>query len=135
MARGNGGPVSTRVGASLAQLDFPTLTLSFGCLSNRRTVPARAYVTDRGTFGQGLAVSTNPGWDKHLEGITLAFADGHVKWFKGTNGSFESPKVYRVHHPFVTNAAVPGWNVPGSGDSPTYHVSDSITVQPETGPS
>jgi prepilin-type N-terminal cleavage/methylation domain-containing protein/prepilin-type processing-associated H-X9-DG protein len=135
LARGSGGVVANRIGASQAQLDFPTLTLSFGCLSNKRTVEARAFVTDRGSAGQGLATSSNPGFDKHLEGINLAFADGHVKWSKGTNGSQQSPKIYRAHHPFVTNASVPGWNVPGSGDSPTYHVSDSITVQPESGPS
>lgn len=134
LARGNGGDMTVRIGASEAQLDFPSYTLAFGCMDNSRTVPGRAWVTDRGGPGTGLATSTNPGWDKHLEGITLAFADGHVKWYKGAQNSDDSLKVYRVHHPFVTNTSVSGWNVPGSGDSPTYHVSDSITTQPVSGP-
>lgn len=134
LARGNGGDVNSRVGAHLAQLDFPSLTISYGCMDNARSVPGKAYVTDRGGGGQGLAGSSNVGWDKHLEGVTVAFSDGHVKWYKGTQGSDQGLKIYKVHHPFVTNSSVSGWNVAGSGDNPTYHVSDSITNQPTSGP-
>lgn len=127
LARGNGG--GTRIGALESQLDFPSLTIALGDFSNTRTSSAEAWSTDRGGPGTGLASSTNPGWTKHLEGCNFAFADGHVKWFRtGNSGSIDNMKVYRVHHPFASGLAAFG-GVTGSGDSPTYHVSDGITVQ------
>lgn len=133
--------VADRIGAHLSQLEFPTLTISYGCMGNSKADGtgrtdnfARAYVTDRGGGGQGLAGSSNVGWYKHLQGVTVAFSDGHVKWYGGNQDSNQGLKIYKVHHPFVTNAAVSGWNVAGSGDSPTYHVSDSIINQPTSGP-
>lgn len=134
LARGRGGDVSMRTGARESQLDFPSRTLAFGCMDNARKVSGRAFVTDGGGAGQGLADSSTPGWNKHLEGTTLAFADGHVKWFKGAPGPNHSLKVFRAHHPFATRADVAGWNVSGSGGNPTFHVSDGITRQPLPGP-
>ena len=55
---------------------------------------------------------------RHLEGINLAFADSHVKWYKGTpttstpNTSIASSAIYNPLTPFT------GTN--GSNNSPTY---------------
>jgi prepilin-type N-terminal cleavage/methylation domain-containing protein/prepilin-type processing-associated H-X9-DG protein len=122
LARGQGG--GTRVGASLSLLEQPTATIAVF-----ETVSRNAAFAQRGGPGQGLAESGEATWTRHLEGSNFAFADGHVKWYRGTVGSVVSPKVYRVHHPFQSGLAAFG-SVTGSGEAPTLHISDSITSQP-----
>lgn len=58
------------------------------------------------------------GHTKHLEGINLAFADGHVKWYKGVVGasttSTASNAIYNVNTGFSSTT-------PASGNSPTFN--------------
>ncbi len=137
MARANGGAYAgganpqNMLGVKDSQLDYPSLTVVTGDFRQEVTSPLGfSYLTVFGGTGQGLANDSAIAWNRHLEGINLGFADGHVKWFKGNATGNVSPKVYKSHHPFQKNASVPGWNVEGSGSNPTLHVSDSITVQP-----
>ena len=121
LGRGQGS--NTEIGALDSQLDYPTLTVLMA-----ETVIGDARAAQRGGPGQGLADSSTIAWTLHLEGSNFAFADGHVKWYKGTSSSTISPVVYRVHHPFADNGM--GLTVTGSGQNPTFHVSDGITTQP-----
>ncbi len=54
------------------------------------------------------------GHAKHLDGINMAFADGHVKWYKGvagaTGGAAAATQVRNVNTPFSV-----------SGNSPTFN--------------
>ena len=49
------------------------------------------------------------GGQRHLEGINLAFADGHVKWFK-SSGSNASSKVYVLNSTFDVSGQNPTFN-------------------------
>lgn len=57
----------------------------------------------------GLATTLGQGGQQHLEGITLSFADGHVKWYK-SNSSQVSSNIYGGGTPFTV-----------SGNSPTFN--------------
>ncbi len=129
MARSRGGNAfSNTLGVNLSQLEHSTLTAVLFEIDGSGGA-SRADSNQRGSGGQGLASSGDIRWTRHLETSNILFSDGHVKAYKGTPGSTTSPVVYRVHHPFESGLAAFG-NVTGSGQNPTFHVSDSITAQP-----
>ena len=52
---------------------------------------------------------------RHLDGVNVAFADGHVKWYKGNEiatgaGSIGSSKMYNGITPFTTSGQSPTFN-------------------------
>lgn len=57
----------------------------------------------------GLATFPSPAAQRHLDGQNFAFADGHVKWYKGSSPT-RSASVY--------NAVTPGST---SGNNPTFN--------------
>ena len=102
--------------ASLSLLEFPTLTL---LVHERATTDSSASSPSSAQMTQTTLVTGISGaaFNRHLDGSNIAFADGHVKWFKGdpanaTNG----PKIWGPNAPFSAS----------SGD-PTFHVTDSRT--------
>ena len=123
LARGNGGCVTAGAGCSPAnmigvndsQVEYPTLTL----LTIERITPVNAQGADRGGgyIGStgGRADTAGIAWTRHLNGVNLSFADGHVKWFRGDENITRSPKVYSVNAPFAN-----------SQQNPTYHVDDAF---------
>ncbi|BCM89688.1 hypothetical protein IAD21_01535 [Abditibacteriota bacterium] len=58
----------------------------------------------------GLATNLTAGGQQHLEGLNIAFADGHVKWYKASSTQ-ESPVIYNGRT---------GYSV--SGNNPTFNV-------------
>jgi prepilin-type N-terminal cleavage/methylation domain-containing protein/prepilin-type processing-associated H-X9-DG protein len=108
LARANGG--NTVIGVNESQLEYSSLTLML-----LEYVPGNARLANRGGGTTGLADTGGSAWTRHLNGSNLAFADGHVKWFRGNEGGSASPKVYAVNAPFST-----------SGQNPTYHVSNDM---------
>ncbi|RYX82676.1 DUF1559 domain-containing protein [bacterium] len=118
LARASGGSIP--IGASQAQLDQATLTVSLCETKLAGSTPGyfgTAYSAQRGGSSTDLASTGDIAWVVHLDGSNLAFADGHVKWYKGTPNSALSPKVYAVNATFLT-----------SGQNPTFHVSDGVTT-------
>ncbi len=73
------------------------------------------------TGGMGGAGSDS--WVRHLEGSNLAFADGHVKWYKGTNAGstsgniIASTQVYNPRVGFTTSGQSPTFNAVNQNDS------------------
>ncbi len=49
------------------------------------------------------------GGNRHLEGIVLAFTDGHVKWYKG-NGTNGAPTIYVLNSTFNASQQNPTFN-------------------------
>ena len=116
MARGMGSDTSVslanRIGVNQAQLENATYTLVLLELTtpgNARVIQRGGGLTNRPADTAGVA------WTRHLDGCNFSFADGHAKWYKGTVGNTASPKVYGVNVRFSI-----------SGDSPTFHVNDSL---------
>ena len=50
------------------------------------------------------------GGQRHLEGLNMAFADGHVKWYKAS-GEDQSGKVYTLNSSFDVSGQNPTFNV------------------------
>ncbi|BCM93371.1 hypothetical protein IAD21_05262 [Abditibacteriota bacterium] len=118
LARGSGG--TTPVGVNQSQLDQATLTVLFCETKLAGSTPGyfgTAYSAQRGGSSTDFAITPDIAWTVHLDGSNLSFADGHVKWYKGTPNVQQSPKVYAVNAPFST-----------SGQNPTFHVSDGVTT-------
>ena len=88
--------------------DNPT----FGNCASLTTVPPGPYATTGGMGG-----ATGASWVRHLEGSNLAFADGHVKWYKGANPDatagdrIASNQVYNPRAGFTTSKQSPTFNV------------------------
>ena len=57
----------------------------------------------------GCASGLGGGGQRHLEGINLAFADGHVKWFKSA-GDDTSSKIWPTRVPFTMSLQDPTFN-------------------------
>jgi prepilin-type N-terminal cleavage/methylation domain-containing protein/prepilin-type processing-associated H-X9-DG protein len=98
-------------GKSLAVLTQPTLTVM-----NIDYVGGAGYVFDGGCGIQnacaipaGLAL--NPVAKRHLDGVNIAFCDGHVKWSKAASDTTLAN---------VYNAVTPGTD---SKNNPTFNVS------------
>lgn len=103
---------------------------SNGCgnaVSNAIAVPTDGNCTNpSGTFllatvggfgGAGTQI-------RHLEGMNLAFADGHVKWYKGANltatagNPIGSTQVYNYKAGFSTSGQSPTFNAVNQNDLP-----------------
>jgi prepilin-type N-terminal cleavage/methylation domain-containing protein/prepilin-type processing-associated H-X9-DG protein len=63
----------------------------------------------------GLAIIPDNSAQRHLEGLNLAFMDGHVKWYKSTSVS-QNPVIYNAATGFTSTT-------PSSGQNPTFNVS------------
>ncbi len=63
----------------------------------------------------GLATIPDSAAQRHLDGLNLAFMDGHVKWYKGATAS-RSPVVYNAITGFTSTT-------PSSGQNPTFNIS------------
>ena len=121
-----------------ATLLFPTLTVMNGDgnsgPNNLGRAPTRtngngahgeaggSNVSNPGTFGAENSTATNiglcGGGDRHLEGINLSFADGHVKWYKSANGN-TTPKLYVLDSSFDVSGQNPTLNI-NCQSSPCY---------------
>ena len=108
---------ATGAGASLSALENAPLTMMFMDARNDNDTQASnngsARMTTRGGGGVGLAMASNFDATRHLDGANLAFADGHVKWYKG-QGNLTYASVYASNAPFAT-----------SGNNATMHPYDT----------
>ena len=77
--------------------------------------------TPPGAFASvgGLGGINSRAWQRHLEGTNLAFADGHVKWYRGQNTAGASPTVIGSTQIYNPRA---GFN--RSGQSPTFNATN-----------
>jgi prepilin-type N-terminal cleavage/methylation domain-containing protein/prepilin-type processing-associated H-X9-DG protein len=114
LTRGNGGSGdANRIGASLSQLEYPTLTLS---LVEAATTNAQASQKGGGSAGfSGFATGTGIKWTRHLMGANFAYADGHVKWQVGDANLNRTYRVWAVNSPFSA-----------SKQDTTFHVTDAF---------
>ena len=72
-----------------------------------------ACITTGPTKGFATANGLGSGNQKHLEGQTFSFADGHVKWYKGIRASSSdvaTSKVYDVCSSFTESGQFPTFN-------------------------
>ena len=94
---------SNASGQADANFDAPTVTVLLGDgASSGVAAPAAPYagsaryyqngdgVACPGTYAASTSVASFGGAQRHLDGANLAFADGHVKWLKGTTTSTSS---------------------------------------------
>lgn len=111
----------TPTGISTAALQFPTLTLIFLDAKiykggSNHFEYGNARFASRGA-GSTAALARDPTLDqRHLGGMNIAFCDGHVKWYKGSDGNATTAfgvKVHNAQTPFST-----------SGQDPTFHPYD-----------
>ncbi len=63
----------------------------------------------------GLAVIPDNAAQRHLDGLNLAFTDGHAKWYKANTDS-QSANVYNSKTGFTSTT-------PSSGANPTFNIS------------
>ncbi|RYX85506.1 DUF1559 domain-containing protein [bacterium] len=114
LTRGNGGSGdANRIGASLSQLEFPTLTLT---LVEAATSNAAASQKGGGTANfSGYATGTGIKWTRHLMGANFAYADGHVKWQVGDANLNRTYRIWQVNSPFAD-----------SKQDATFHVTDAF---------
>ncbi len=122
----NGTSASYNNAVSQAKLEFVSLTIMNGDLSSAGNASTRT--TGRATIGnsatnapgtfsnlpESITGGSNMGGggQRHLEGINLSFADGHVKWYP-CEGANTCGKIYQMRTPFAT-----------SNQSPTFHPFD-----------
>ena len=91
---------------------------NFGNCPGVGTTPPGPYVTTGGMGGGGTDA-----WVRHLDGANFAFADGHVKWYKGANSGaaganiIASTQVYNPRAGFSTSKQSPTFNVSNENDS------------------
>ncbi len=75
---------------------------------------ATAQLATKGGMGAPNASTAN---SRHLDGVNLAFADGHVKWYKGnagtTSNSVGSSQVYNGISTFTQSGNSPTFNAVG----------------------
>ena len=66
-----------------------------------------------GTFGalntRVANIGFGNGGQRHLEGLNIAFADGHVKWYKSA-GENESAIIYQANSTFTVSQQNPTFN-------------------------
>lgn len=96
-----------------------------GCASGGATGDYHTNPTATGSFCTGgfFASRAGTGYDsafKHLEGMNLAFTDGHVKWFKGerttVSANVGSTKIYNVRAGFNRSQDSPTFNATEQAD-------------------
>ena len=98
-------------------------TASNGVLSNPGFgncggTPPGSYASTGGMGGAG-----SDSWVRHLDGSNLAFADGHVKWYKGSNPGaaagdrIASTQVYNPRAGFSTSGQSPTFNAVNQNDT------------------
>ena len=118
----NAGNASTLFGIHIAALSKPTLTI---LNIDNRPYNARAYDWGCGVgaacaiypaglarLGNGPASAAQPEvTNRHLNGVNIAFTDGHVKWYKSAGA--DSPLLANVY-----NSMTPGTT---SGNNPTFN--------------
>jgi prepilin-type processing-associated H-X9-DG protein len=92
---------SRATGQALAQFDAPSVTVLLGDGASNGTAVAvspayqgsgRYYQNGDGavcpaTYAASTSTASFGGAQRHLDGANIAFADGHVKWLKGTTAS------------------------------------------------
>ncbi len=106
---------------------------SIGCTPAGSTNPGRNEQQSNPTFASctTFGTATNLGEDsppptnadttgkggglRHMEGINLAFADGHVKWFK-SRGENTSDKIWNIRTGFTRSGQNPTFNAVNQGD-------------------
>ena len=109
---------SKYIPVSLAAVANPTLTIMNGdggssTATSRCDGNASSNSTNRGAPSGGTLtglVTSGLIVNRHLDGMVLSFADGHVKWFK-TNASGFRGNIYK-----------PGTTFDESGNAPTFRV-------------
>lgn len=136
---GSSGTPDYRTAVSQAALTNSTLTIMFGegdSLNN--TYATGSYRTNGCTVAGGFTASAPAlsgcdtttylvkgqgvagGQRKHLGGMNLAFADGHVKWFKAvetaTGNDTASSVIYNVRAGFQRSGNNPTFNTSGDAD-------------------
>ena len=131
----NVDPGNGVVGRPLAALDSPSLTVLNGdggalTLAGGVNTNTTARFNTNGCNGAGsgpgiapgcgagavgLADNLAGGGQQHLEGLNVSFADGHVKWYKGSSMQ-QSPVIYNAITPFEGTGVV-------SGTNPTFNIS------------
>lgn len=112
---GDGTPAGTNPGSARYRVNGcgsnVSSTASAPDFGNCGSTPSGAtkFVTTGGLGGAGSQV-------RHLDGFNLAFADGHVKWYKGANPDATQGNVIGTNQ--VYNSLY-GFNT--SGQSPTFN--------------
>ena len=100
---------ATGAGASLSSLEQVSLTMMLMDAKQNGTTAAgdngSARNATRGSGGGGLAQANNFNAVRHLDGANLAFADGHVKWYKGQNNNTAFASVYRANASFAESGS------------------------------
>ena len=109
--RSNGcGTASNAPAAAVATADSPAFTNCGATVGN--------YASTGGMGGAG-----SDSWVRHLDGSNLAFADGHVKWYKGTNAGIAggdqiaSTQVYNPRVGFSNSGQSPTFNAVNQGNT------------------
>lgn len=100
-----------------AALTQPTLTVTFADYTANSGYSWFTGVNGSNcgttTCTAGLATFPSPAAQRHLDGQNFAFADGHVKWYKGASPT-QSAAVYNAVTPGSGSGVV-------SGNSPTFN--------------
>ena len=97
---GDGGQTGNNLGDASSRA---TGAGSFG--GNGVANPGNAGALNAKANGNGLG----GGGLRHLDGIVLSFADGHVKWFKGS-GTNNAPTIYVLNSTFTVSEQNPTFN-------------------------
>lgn len=122
---GGWGPTSKSSGMSLAQLTQPSvsvLALDYATGAATSYTMGNASPSDGSTAGTcgyygvaevgciGIARITATDSRRHLDGVNLLFADGHVKWTKAADTLGRLSNVYRPRTPGSTSGGNPTFN-------------------------
>jgi prepilin-type processing-associated H-X9-DG protein len=82
----------------------------YECSGNNDVSTPSIYASSGQVINEGFA----GGGQRHLDGLNIAFADGHIKWFNRTQPN-SSKRIYNLFTPFKV-----------SGDNPTFNLQRSI---------
>lgn len=123
----NLGPMSTTWNVPSSTSEAAALNVSHTVLVGDGASKAGRYSTNGCTsqdttwnypaacaLSPGLAILPDNSAKRHLDGLNIAFMDGHVKWFKANTDS-QSPVVYNGATGFASTT-------PSSGNNPTFNI-------------